>query len=553
MAEDVGDQALLGDLHTVALVNDSGALDWLCLPRFDSPACFAALTGGDGAGEWLAGPATGGAATRRRYRPGTLVLESEWDTPDGTVRLVDCMPPRSDAPRVVRILQGVTGQVPVRVLFAPRFDHGTSAPWTRCSGRSVRTVAGADALWLDSDVPFAPVGPHGAVEARFTLAAGQQARFVLTHTPSHLTKPAPPGPEDAVDRTERFWTNWVAGIEGTAAGNGAVRRALITLKALTYAPTGAVVRTPVFAPGQERLVCDQHHAPAILTALRRAGLTEEARAWREWLVRATAGGLSAHYSVDGRADRSSDVDRSALAAVLYSLNSTDTLWQASADPAWDLQLELLDHLASTWAQPETGAEHGDLVHTKVMTWAAIDRAVRTADAHGLPGPIDTWRTVRSRIRADVCAKGFDPERNTFTRHYGSHTADPALLVLPEVGFLPWRDVRVRGTVAAVHAALCADDPSSDQVVLTPGTPLAAGFLLASALRGTGNAAAATTLSDRLLATRNDIGLLGAEYEPDGRGTGLTPDLASTVGMLNAFQRTLPREDDAPDTWGTSHA
>jgi GH15 family glucan-1,4-alpha-glucosidase len=527
MAEDVGDQALLGDLHTVALVDDSGALDWLCLPRFDSPACFAALTGAERAGAWLAGPAAGGAATRRRYRQDTLVLESEWDTPEGTVRLVDCMPPRSGAPRVVRILRCVTGRVPVQVLFAPRFDHGLRAPWTRCSGRSVRTVAGADTLWLDGDVPFEPVGPDGAVVARFSLAAGQQAGFVLTHTPSHLDKPAPLSPQDAVAATELFWTGWLAGTDRTIAGDEVVRRALITVKALTHAPTGAVVRTPVFAPGQERRVCDPRDAPAVLTALLHAGLTDEARAWREWLVRAAAGGLSTHHSVDGRAAPADD-DRTALAAVLYSLNATDTLWRASRDPAWDLQLDLLDRLESTWDQP------GGPVHAKVMAWAAVDRAVRTAEEHGLPGPVDRWRTVRSRIRADVCAKGFDQERNTFTRHYGSHTLDPALLVIPEVGFLPWRDVRVRGTVAAVHAALCAGGPTADPVALDPGTPLASGFLLASALRGTGNPAAATALSDRLVATGNDVGLLGAEYDPAGRGH--VPDAASTVGVLNAARR-----------------
>ncbi|GAB1510937.1 glycoside hydrolase family 15 protein [Actinophytocola sp. KF-1] len=523
MTEPLGNHAVLGDLHTIALVGDDGALDWLCLPRFDSPACFAALTGDAGAGTWLAGPAAGGRATRRRYRPGTLVLESEWDTPDGTVRLVDCMPPRDGAARVVRVLEGVRGRTPVRVLFEPRFDHGQRGPWTRCTGRTVTAVAGADALRLDADVPFEPVGTDGAVEARFSLAEGQRARFVLTHTPSHLTTPAAFDADAAIVAAERFWGDWSART-GTAHDD-VVRRALITLKALTYAPTGAVVTTPVFTRGAERHLCDPLEAPAILTALLGAGLVDEARAWRGWLLRAAAGDpgdVAARYSVDGQADRSAADGRAGLASVLYCLNATDALWAAPRDPAWDLQLGLLDHLAATWDRPGD-----DNVHAKVMAWAAFDRAVRTAERHDLPGPADHWRTLRSRIRADVCAKGFAPERNTFVRDYGSDAVDPALLVLPAIGFLPWRDVRVRGTVAAIAATL------SDDTGLVPGTPLSDGFRLVSALHGTGYPVAATALFDELLAVRNDVGLFGARYDPGSTHAGPVPDTAATTGVLTA--------------------
>lgn len=512
MTEPLGNHAVLGDLHTVALVSDSGALDWLCLPRFDSPACFAALTAGAGSGTWQAGPAAGGRATRRRYRPGALVLESEWDTPEGTVRLVECMPPRDGAARVVRILEGVRGRTPVHVLFEPRFDHGRRGPWTRCTGSTVTAVAGADVLRLEADVPFEPVGTDGAAQARFTLSAGQQARFVLTHTPSHLAAPATLDADDAITATELFWSDW---LQQTETHDDVSRRALVTLKALTYAPTGAVVTTPVFTHGADRHLCDPLQAPATLAALLGAGLTDEARAFREWLLRAVAGEVAARYSIDGRADRSTAAEQAGLGSVLYCLNSADALWQASRDPAWDLQLGLLDRLESTWDRPGD-----DNVHAKVMAWAAFDRAVRTAERHALPGPADRWRALRSRIRADVCAKGFDPGRNTFIREYGSDAVDPALLVIPEIGFLPWRDVRVRGTVAAVAGALCED------AGLVPGTPLSDGLRLVTALHGTGYPVAARALFDELLAVRNEVGLF--------------PDTTSTISVLNAARLLRPR-------------
>ena len=551
MTEPLGNHALLGDLHTVALVGDTGALDWLCLPRFDSPACFAALTGGARAGTWQIGPASGGRAARRRYRPGTLVLESEWDTPTGTVRLVDCMPPREGAPRVVRILEGVSGRVPVRVLFDPRFDHGRRSPWSRCTGHTVTAVAGGDALRLEADVPFEPVGTDGAVQALFALSPGQQARFVLTYTPSHLTEAAAvdtgdaADAVDAVDATERFWSRWLASADTPRRYDEVARRALVTLKALTYAPTGAVVTTPVFAPDAERRLCDPLQAPSTLAALLGAGLTDEAGAWREWLLRAVAGEpgeVAARYSLDGRADRSATAEQAGLGAVLYCLNAADTLWQASRDPAWDLQLGLLDRLESTWDRPSTdhggnGGDGADNVHAKVMAWAAFDRAVRTAERHALPGPVERWRTLRSRIRAEVCAKGFAPRRNTFTRDYGSEALDPALLVMPAVGFLPWRDVRVRGTTAAVATTLCED------AGLVPGTSLSDGFRLVTALHGTGYAVAARTLFDELLVVRNDVGLFGSRYSPDG-DPGPAPDTTSTISALITARSLRPRTNRA---------
>lgn len=547
MTGHLGAHAFLGDRHTVALVSDSGALDWLRLPRFDSPTCFSALPGTEPAGVWLAGPAGGGRATRRRYRPDTLVLESEWDTPQGTVRLIDCMPPRSDVARVVRVVEGVTGNVPVRVLFAPVFDDGRRSPWIRCSGRTVSAVAGADALWLDGDVPFERTDAEGAAQARFTVSSGQRVGFVLTHAPSHLAKPVAPDGVTAIDVTERFWSTWLAGIDSAGPWESAVRRALITVKALTHAPTGAVVTAPAFAPGRHRHCCELHGAASTLRALLDAGLADEARAWREWLVRAVAGSpreLCGRYTVDGTGDPAAGSGPRALGEVLYALNLSDDPWLRSRDPAWDLQLGLLDHLESTWDRPDTGradtgASPRHLVHPKVMAWAGVDRAVRTAERHGLPGPLDDWRLLRSRIRAEVCAKGYDPDRNTFESHYGSGIADPSLLAIPEVGFLPWRDVRVRGTVAAVAAALGEESPAG----LTSGTALSAGFRLAAAYGGTGNTSAARTLFDLLLGTRDDVGLFGEHYAPGGHRIGPVPHPAATISMLDAAGRLRPHVDD----------
>lgn len=555
MTEHLGDYALLGDLHTAALVNGRGGLDWLCLPRFDATACFAALSAGERGGMWLVGPEQGGRATRRRYRRGTLVLESEWDTPDGTVRLVDCMAP-PDAGRVVRVVEGVSGRVPMHMRFTPRFDHGDRTPWLRCTGTTVSAVAGSDALWLDASTPLTRVAGHSAAEARFTVAAGQRTGFVLTHTSSYLPRPAVPDPDGLVRATERFWSTWLAGIDGTGSWDDAVRQAVITLKALTHAPTGAVVTTPVSWAGQPPHPCDLTDASSTLRALLGAGLLDEARAWREWLVRAIAGNprdLATRYTLDGRGDPSArNGGAGSLGELLHGVNSADHLWLPARDPAWDLQLDLLDHLESTWDQPRpvengNGAPPRHHVVAKVRAWAGLDRAVRTAERHGLPGPVDRWRAARARLRAEVCTRGYDPDRNTFTRHYGSDLVDPELLMMPEVGFLPWQDVRIRGTVKAVTAALSTKDTGFPAA----GTPLTAGFRLAAALHGIGNPAAARTLYEQLLTARNDVGLLGEFYDPTLRHIGLTPHVASVVSMINTARKLTSGQTGAVEARTTS--
>jgi GH15 family glucan-1,4-alpha-glucosidase len=570
----IEDYALLGDLHTAALVGVDGGVDWLCLPRFDSPACFAALLGDEHAGTWRVAPAAGGAATRRRYRDDSLILETEWDTPDGTVRLVDLMPPRGDSAELVRVVEGVSGRVPMTMLLAPRFDYGHVRPWTRCDGTGMTAVAGPDTVRLHCPVPLSEV--DGTVTARFTVAAGQRSAFVLSHTPSHRPIPTPTNPDRAIQRTEAFWSNWLPHRDDGPWGP-AVRRALITLKALTYAPTGGVVTAATTSLPQQmggRRNWDHRHcslrdATSTLRALLDAGLVDDARAWRDWLVRAVAGDprmTQSSYGLDGtRRSPEHTIDwlrghgNSAPVRIGYrttgqfALNVRGELIQAlhhtnlpTPDITWDIRRALLDHLESGWDRPDNGlweirAPQQHFVHSKVMAWAGVDRAVRTAEHHGHPGPLDDWRALRARIHADVCTKGYDPIRNTFTQTYGSYGVDAALLLLPRVGFLPWRDARMRGTLDTVRRELSdgdllmryRNDGGTDGLPGAQGVSLAASFWLADALHGTGRHREARELFEKLLALRNDVGLLSEDHDPHtGRQLGNTPHATSMVGLVN---------------------
>ncbi|GAB1514013.1 glycoside hydrolase family 15 protein [Actinophytocola sp. KF-1] len=580
----IEDYALLGDLHTAALVSREGGIDWLCLPRFDSPACFAALLADEHAGTWRLAPASGGPATRRAYRGDTLTIASEWDTPDGTVRVVDFMPPRGQSSDLVRIVEGVSGQVPMRMLLRLRFDYGAVQPWVRREDGDFVAVAGPDAVWLRTPVHLdtRAAETHTATHAEFTVSAGERVPFVLTHRPSHLTAPTPVDADTALRDTEEFWAGWMSRCEYDGQWAGAVRRALITLKALTYAPTGGILAAATTSlPEQlggarnwDYRYCWLRDATFTLQALLGTGYVDEARAWREWLVRAVAGDpadLQIMYGLDGTRRipettlhwlsgyegaqpvrvGNAAVDQFQLdvwGEVLDGLHLAREEGIHATDTAWELQRALLDYLEGNWQQPdnslwEVRGPRRHFVHSKVMAWAGVDRAVHTVEHHDLDGPADHWRQLRDTIHADVCEHGYDADRGTFTQFYGSHGLDAGLLLIPRVGFLPWHDERVRGTVDAVRKELDRDgfllryDPHADGGVDglpgDEGSFLACTFWLADALHGTGRTDEAHTLFEKLLDLRNDVGLLSEEYDTgQQRQVGNTPQAFSMVGLVN---------------------
>lgn len=580
MGQRIEDYAVIGDLHTMALVGRNGSIDWLCLPRFDSAACFAALLGDEEAGRWQIAPAAGGTGTRRRYREDSLVLETEWDTPEGTVRVTDAMPPRDGAADVVRVVEGLSGRVRMRMELRLRFDYGHIVPWVRRHGERLSEIAGPDAVWLDTPVTLE--GRDLMTVSEFEVGAGEQVPFVLTHHPSHESAPPRRNAARLLDGTDRFWTTWMSQANYEGAWSAAVRRSLITLKALTYAPTGGIVAAATTSLPEELggsrnwdyRYCWLRDATFTLQALLGTGFVEEAGAWRDWLLRAVAGDpadLQIMYGIDGtRRLTELEVDwlpgyegaapvRIGNAAagqlqldvwgeVLDGLHVARGAGLAGAEDAWDLQRALLDYLEGSWREPDNGlwevrGPRRHFVHSKVMAWAGVDRAVQAVEKFGLEGPVDRWKALRSEIHADVCERGYDPGRNTFTQFYGSRGLDAALLLIPQVGFLPWDDPRVVGTVDAVQRELVEDgfvmryrpgaDGGVDGLPGIEGAFLACSFWLADALNGIGRRQEAETLFERLLALRNDVGLLSEEYDPRyGRQVGNTPQAFSHVGLVN---------------------
>ncbi|KAA0112240.1 glycoside hydrolase family 15 protein [Mycolicibacterium sp. P1-5] len=574
----IEDYALLGDLHSAALVSRTGAIDWLCLPRFDSPACFAALLGGDQAGTWQLAPADGGPATRRRYRDDSLILETEWDTADGSVRLIDTMPPRGTAPDLVRVVEGVRGRVRMRMLLRLRFDYGHDVPWVRRQGRDLTAIAGPDAVWLRTPVQLR--GENLTTVAEFEVEAGERVPFVLTHGPSWQPRPDPVDAEKALKDTEKYWRNWISGCQYDGPFKEEVRRSLVVLKALTYAPTGGIVAAATTSlPEQlggprnwDYRYCWLRDATFTLQALLGTGYVAEAKAWREWLVRAVAGDpaeLQIMYGLDGKRrlpeeelpwldgyEGSKPVRVGNAAAQQFQLDVwgevLDGLHLAREsgmeldDTAWDVQRALLDYLESHWRDPdkslwEIRGPSRQFVHSKVMAWAGIDRAVRTVENHHLDGPLDRWKELRRQIHDEVCTNGYDADRNTFTQSYGSDQLDAALLLIPRVGFLPHDDHRVVGTVEAIQKQLSSNgfvlryrpQESNDGLPGGEGVFLACSFWLADALAGIGRTGQATQLFERLLALRNDVGLLSEEYDTEhNRQIGNTPQAFSMVGLIN---------------------
>ncbi|MGW3108664.1 glycoside hydrolase family 15 protein [Streptomyces sp. NPDC001100] len=579
----IEDYALIGDEQTAALVGMDGSVDWLCLPRFDSAACFARLLGDEDNGHWRIAPKGADRCTRRAYRPDTLVLDTEWETDEGTVRVTDLMPQRHRAPDVVRIVEGLSGKVTVRSTLRLRFDYGAVVPWVRRSDGHRVAVAGPDSVWLRSEPEVRTWGEDFSTLSEFTVEAGEKVAFVLTWHPSHEPRPVRVDPYKSLRTSVADWERWAARCRYDGPYRDAVVRSLITLKALTYRPTGGIVAAATTSLPEEMggvrnwdyRYCWLRDSSLTLGALVTAGYHKEAEAWRDWLLRAVAGDpadLQIMYGVAGERRlpefelphlsgfggsapvRIGNGAVNQLQLDVYG-EVMDSLWlarRAGLSPKphmWSLQSILLEWLRAQWQQPDEGlwevrGGRRHFVHSKVMVWVAADRAVRTLEEYAdLPGDLSGWRELRDAVHKDVCEKGYDPVRNTFTQYYGSQELDAALLLIPRFGFLPPDDPRVVGTVDAVQAALGHDgfvrrydtaaDIPVDGLPGDEGTFLACSFWLVDALHMTGRTKEARVLFERLVGLANDVGLLAEEYDPvAGRQLGNFPQAFSHIGLVN---------------------
>src|SRR5579872_156099 len=573
------DYALIGDCETAALVSREGSIDWLCVPSFDRAACFAALLGGPEQGRWVIAPADGGHTVRRRYRDDTLVLETTFETPSGAARLVDCMPLREEHPRVVRLVEGVRGCVRMQTQLVIRFDYGSIVPWVRNVHGELRAVAGPDCLRLESDVPLR--GQDLTTVGEFDVHPHERVGFVLTWHPSYVEDTKHVDAAVAVAATERAWSRWVRRCTYSGPWRDAVVRSLVVLKALTDAPTGGMVAAPTTSL-PERIggvrnwdyrFCWLRDATFTLLALLGAGFEDEARAWREWLLRAAAGDpakLQIMYGVDGRrrlpeqelgwlpgyeASRPVRCGNAAHTQLQFDVYGEvmDAMYQCDRfgiEPEaafWNLLRMLLECLEGKWHEPDEGiwevrGPRRHFVHSKVMAWVAFDRGLSLMTAAGFDGPADRWRAQCEKIKAEVCTRGFDRDLGAFVQSYGSKHLDASLLMIPLVGFLPASDARVRGTIEAIERQLCdgglvrryGTDRSVDGLPRVEGAFLACSFWLADCLALLGRRDDARALFERVLALRSDVGLLSEEYDLERRRlVGNFPQAFSHVALVNA--------------------
>ncbi len=570
--------ALIGDCHTAALIGSDGSMDWLCFPRFDSGACFAALLGGPEHGRWLLAPAGKVKSVQRRYRRDSLILETDFHTSRGSVRVIDFMPMSDERWDVVRIVQGLTGTVALRMELVVRFDYGSIVPWVRRADDLMLITAGPDTLELTSSV--AVEGENMKTVAEFSVRKGKRETFVLNYRPSHFaTRPAIDAAK-ALQNTAAHWHKWSRRCRYRGRWRDSVSRSLITLKALTYEPTGGLVAAATTSlpeqPGGVRnwdyRYCWLRDATFTLNALLLAGYNEEATAWREWLLRAAAGSpgdLQIVYGVTGvrRLDEvelrwlpgyedskpvrignaaSSQCQLDVYGEVMDCLHLARA---ADLDPhphAWKVQIALLRFLETYWERPDEGLweirgppQH--FTHSKIMAWVAFDRAIKDAEKEGLEGPVETWRELRDRIHAQVCDKGFDADNNTFVQSYESNFLDASLLLIPQVGFLAADDPRVTGTIAAVEKHLLVDGlvlrystaTNVDALPAGEGAFLACSFWLADSYLLTGRRTEAEALFERLLALGNDVGLFAEEYDPRARRMlGNFPQALTHMALVN---------------------
>jgi len=582
--------ALVGDCHTAALVGSDGSIDWLCLPRFDSGACFAALLGAPEHGRWLLTPTARITEVRRRYRDGTLILETEFDTDGGSVRIVDFMPLSDRRWDIVRIVEGLHGRVDLRMELIVRFDYGSIVPWVHRSDGLILLTAGPDTLELAASIPVQ--GENLKSVAEFQVAAGERHSFVLNYRPSHAeTRPAV-NADRALEETEKHWREWSGRCTYRGRWRESVMRSLITLKSLTYKPTGGMIAAPTTSlperPGGVRnwdyRYCWLRDATFTLNALLLAGYADEASAWREWLLRAVAGSpddLQILYGVTGvrRLDeyevawlpgyeKSAPVRIGNAAAKQFQLDVygevMDTLHLARAaglppEPeAWKVQVALLKYLESHWQLEDDGlwevrGPRRHFTHSKVMAWVAFDRAIKDAELDGLDGPIDDWRRLRAAIHSEVCERGFDGRRNSFVQSYDSAHLDASLLLIPQVGFLPPDDPRVLGTIAAIERHLLADGlvmrySTATRVDALPageGAFLPCSFWLADSYLLTGRREESEALFERLLALSNDVGLFAEEYDPrERRMLGNFPQALTHMALVNTARLLSMPEHEA---------
>jgi GH15 family glucan-1,4-alpha-glucosidase len=579
MALLIEDYAIVGDTQTAALVGRDGSVDWLCFPRFDSGAIFASLLGTKEHGRWLIAPASPVRSARRRYRGDSLILETEFDTDEGTVRLIDFMPVRGEAPDLVRIVEGVRGRVPMHMELCLRFDYGRVVPWVRGEAENLVAVAGPDAVWLRTPVDVR--GEDLSTVADFSVGEGFQAPFVLTWQASHLPTPMAVDPMVALEGTASYWRDWVGKCTYHGPWRDAVVRSLITLKALTYAPTGGMVAAATTSLPEklggvrnwDYRFCWLRDATMTLQSMLYCGYSDEADDWRRWLLRAVAGDpaeLQIMYGVAGerRLDEyvahwlpgydGNPVRIGNAAAKQFQLDVYGEVMDAlhlarkaglrRDDPSWALQRHLLDFVDEHWSDADEGiwevrGESKNFTHSKLMAWVAVDRAVKAVEEFDLPGPVERWRALRDTVRRDIETRGFDSARGTFTQYYGSEELDAAVLMMPLVGFLPSTDDRIRGTVEAIEKELLRDgfvqrytqQPGDNVDGLPPGEGafLACTFWLADNYALLGRHDEARRMFERLLSLRNDLGLLSEEYDTaEGRLVGNFPQAFSHVPLID---------------------
>ncbi|MFN4258549.1 MAG: glycoside hydrolase family 15 protein [Gemmataceae bacterium] len=583
----IEDYALIGDCQTAALVGRDGSIDWLCFPRFDSGACFAALLGQPEHGRWLVAPAEPVRAITRSYRGDSLILDTTFETASGVVTLTDCMPLRTGQPDLVRLVRGVRGKVPMRTELVVRFDYGSITPWVRQEPGGVVAIGGPDTIHVRT--PVALHGKEWTTVGEFTVAEGEEVPFVLTWHPSHLDPLPPIDAGAAIQAAVEWWHEWSSHCPYQGEWRDAVIRSLITLKALTYAPTGGIVAAattslPEHIGGPRNWdyrYCWLRDATFTLAALIQCGYTDEAHAWRKWLLRAVAGrGTELHimYGLAGERrlpemelpwlpgyENSKPVrigngaynqfQLDVFGEVLDCLHLARHYGLKDAAGDWRIERELLQRLEEVWQEPDEGiwevrGPQRHFTHSKLMAWVAFDRAIKDVERFGLDGPVERWKKLRDELHAEICDRGFSQKRNAFVQYYGSTEMDAAVLMMAEVGFLPATDPRIVGTVAAIEQDLVRDgfvdryrtESGVDGLPKGEGAFLLCTFWLADNYALMGRHADARRVFENLMAIRNDVGLLAEEYDPVARRQlGNFPQAFSHLGLVNTACNLTQKE------------